>query len=379
MSDQDAFERILASLYDAMLDDTHWPATSALIDEACRIKGSALVVGKGQSQEDGEILFARFCYHGQRYEDREQWYFGNYYPQDERVPRLPHLSAGRLVHITDLYTEQELQTSPAYNEAFPRGGYQHGLNVRLDGPDESHIIWTLADSTAPGGWESPQLTLIQGLLPHIRQFVRVRQALVSAEALGAAMTDLLDSSRLGVIHLDQRGRIVVANDRARAMLRRGDGITDLGGVLRARLPADHARLERLLAGALPTSSAPAVSGSMTLRRTAVLLPFVVYVRPVVGRQPDFGARRVAALVLLVEPGRSPRIDPALVAATLGLTPAESHVAVWLAEGQSVRQIAVATERTEAAIHYHLHQIYQKLQIARQGDLIRLVLSLAEVV
>ena len=29
MSDQDAFARILASLYGAMLDDTRWPATSA--------------------------------------------------------------------------------------------------------------------------------------------------------------------------------------------------------------------------------------------------------------------------------------------------------------------------------------------------------------
>ena len=39
MSDRDAFERTLASLYDAMLDDTHWPATSALIDEACGSDG----------------------------------------------------------------------------------------------------------------------------------------------------------------------------------------------------------------------------------------------------------------------------------------------------------------------------------------------------
>ena len=39
MSDQDAFERILASLYDAMLDDVHWPSTSALIDEACGSTG----------------------------------------------------------------------------------------------------------------------------------------------------------------------------------------------------------------------------------------------------------------------------------------------------------------------------------------------------
>ena len=46
MSEQPAFERILASLYDATLDDTHWPATSTLIDEACGIAGNALLVGK---------------------------------------------------------------------------------------------------------------------------------------------------------------------------------------------------------------------------------------------------------------------------------------------------------------------------------------------
>ena len=40
MSEQNAFERILASLYDAMLDDTRWPATSALIDEACGLTGN---------------------------------------------------------------------------------------------------------------------------------------------------------------------------------------------------------------------------------------------------------------------------------------------------------------------------------------------------
>ena len=31
MSQQDLFNRILASLYEAMLDDTHWPATSIVM------------------------------------------------------------------------------------------------------------------------------------------------------------------------------------------------------------------------------------------------------------------------------------------------------------------------------------------------------------
>ncbi|MCE2484928.1 MAG: hypothetical protein J4F42_05410 [Desulfurellaceae bacterium] len=48
--------------------------------------------------------------------------------------------------------------------------------------------------------------MIKGVLPHLRQFVRVRQALAGAEALGASLTALLDNTQIGIIHLDQRGQ-----------------------------------------------------------------------------------------------------------------------------------------------------------------------------
>ena len=51
MSDRDAFERSMASLYDAMLDDTRWPVASALIDEACGLTGNGLVVGDPADSE----------------------------------------------------------------------------------------------------------------------------------------------------------------------------------------------------------------------------------------------------------------------------------------------------------------------------------------
>ena len=40
----DAFECILGLLHQATLDDAHWPATSALIDEAAGASGSALLI-----------------------------------------------------------------------------------------------------------------------------------------------------------------------------------------------------------------------------------------------------------------------------------------------------------------------------------------------
>ena len=62
---------------------------------------------------------------------------------------------------------------------------------------------------------------------------------------------------------------------------------------------------------------------------------------------------------------------------LGLTPAESRVAVEPAEGKSVQEMAEAAGHTKDAVYSHLKQIYQKLHISRQADLVRLVLSIAE--
>ena len=360
-----------------MLDETRWPATSALIDEACGLTGNGLMVAEGP-KDDIRAVFVGLYSRGQRREDLEREYLEHYHAIDERVPRFRQLPARRLVHINDLYTAEELKTSPTYNEILPRAGMQNGLNVRLPGLDGSHIGWGLNDPVDSEGWGASRITRVQRLLPHIQQFVRVRQALVRAEARSTTVTALLDNPRIGVLELDRRGRILAGNDRARSLLRHGDGLLDRNGMLRARAPADQVRLDRLVGDALSASGAVAVSGSMVLRRSSVVPPFVVHVKPVGGpHQADHGARHVAALVLIVEPGRPHRINPDLVATTLELTPAETQVAVGLAEGNSVRDMADATGHTKAAIYWHLQQIYQKHSISRQADLVRLVLSLAE--
>ena len=176
MSYQDTFEHILAALYDAMLDDARWPAASALIDEACGITGNDLMVGEGPTDDVQADFVGVYC-RGQRREDLEREYLENYHPTDERVPRFRQLPDSRPTHVTDLYTAEELKTSPTYNEALARAGQQDAVNTRLDGPDGSHIAWALGDPVDSDGWGSSRIAMVTGLLPHIRQFVRVRQAL----------------------------------------------------------------------------------------------------------------------------------------------------------------------------------------------------------
>lgn len=319
MSQLDNFHRALTSLHEAMLDDEHWPVASAVIDEACGVKGNQLVVGEGFGS-DVRVLFARNYHRGQRQEEFERDYYLNYHPHDERLPRLRQLPDGRLAHVTELYTEKELKTSPTYNEALARSSSQNSLNIRMDGPRGSRIVWALADPVHGGGWRSAQIEMVERLLPHVRQFVRVRQALAGAEGLRASAIDLLDDARIGVIHLDRRGRITEANELARHILRQGDGLWDQDGFLHARLPTDNARLQRLLGGALPTLFGEAVSGSITIRRPPGLPRLEVHISPMGSRQMDFGALKVAALVLVVDPRSGLRHAPDLATA-LGLGPA----------------------------------------------------------
>ena len=263
MSQQVELDRIIASLYKAMLDDSHWHATSALIEDACGVAAAHLVLVSGRIDGDA------------------QW---------------------------------------------------------------------LSDKATSSGWESEQVALIERLLPHIRQFVRVRQALAGAVAVGASLSGLLDNMLIGVLCLDWRGMIVQANARAREILRRGEGLVDREGFLGAQTAEDDLRLRRLLESVLPRFGCAGSGGSIAVARASARPRVALHLTPVKLGDTGFGLAHVAALGLIVDPLAKPCIDSEHVAATLGLTAAEGRVAAALAGGATMREIATATHRAESTVH-----------------------------
>ena len=376
MSKQEQFERIVMSLHAAVLDDSEWSPTSRMIDEFCESEGNFLVFCDGDPPEKIDLFFSRLCYRGQRNEELEREYFEVYHPVDERLPRIRQLPDSQIVSVRSLFTEEELKHSRVYNESMSRSKAGDSLNVRLDGPQGSRIVWSIGDPVGGNGWSGPQVDTIGRLLPHLRQFVSFRHALAEARALGSSLTTLLGIAHSGVVQLDRRGRIAAANDCAIEILRRDDGLADERGFLRALALADDDALQRLLARALPCYGEQPIGGSMTVGRPSLRRPFVVHVSPVGVRHMRFRPRSAAAIVLVVDPGSRSRVDPGTVAEVLGLTPTESQVAVLLADGRNVRDIAAAMDCSYATVRWHLRRIFAKLGICRQVELVQAVLSLS---
>ena len=192
----------------------------------------------------------------------------------------------------------------------------------------------------------------------------------------ASLTPLLDNAMVGVIYLDRCGRVVDANSCARSILQHGDGLSERAGLLHARREDDDQQLRKLLAGVLSgANSASAGGSSITVNRCSNGPRLAVHITPVsVSRQGFAGP--IAALALIVDPASKPRVDARRVAAILGLTRAESKVAAALAEGASVREIANGSGRKESSVRWLIKNIHAKLDISRNVELVRMVLSVA---
>ena len=376
MSHQDVFDHLLVALHDATMNEALWPSISALIDQACGTKGSYLLYGKGKLHKDVYFYSKSFCLGGELRKDIEEDYFNVYYPVDERVPRIKVLPDSKVTHVSDLYTDQEKSNSLAYNEMLPLTQTQDSLIVRLEGPGLTQIVWNIADPSDGYAWRSSQIEFIQRLLPHIRHYVNMRQALADAESVGSSLFKLLDNKNYGIILLDRHGQILEANDFAGALLRRGDALCQRERYLMALDSSNDVRLQNLLKCALPKLVRPTTGGSVSIERICTGPSLVLYVSPVNEGATDYCSRSAAAIVLVVDPAAEQSTDPELVRDVLGLTRAESTVAVLLASGLTIQDIAVSTGRQESTIRWHMKQIFQKQRITRQAQLVRRVQTLS---
>lgn len=375
MDESDKFERVLASLNDVALSRMLWWDALALIDELIAVDGGTLVFGEGENYNDIRIYSAWMYREGERQRDVEEEYFSTFHRLDERIPRLRVAPDSQLFHVTEFYTPEELKTSPAFNDFLVRHKAENGINVRMDAPGGSRLVWGTGNPLKRDDWSSPQQKAIRRLLPHVRHAFVVQHALASAGVFNLTLLGLLETNGIGVIQLDRNGRILETNVQARKLLISGKLLFDSEGALYARSPIDNAKLQQMLSSALPVHNAQGVGGSMMMALPQTNASLLLHLHPVGDTESEIRSRPVAALLLIMNPIDGAIVDIETVASALNLTEMESQIAVLLTRGNSVNEIAAETGRKESTIRHHLKNVFTKHRLARQSDLVRLVLAL----
>lgn len=368
------YDRIVSLLYDAVLDDRAWPRICDLVGTATGVRGIHLAI-IDQASVDPNLVFSHLYVDGRPAPEMEEWYVRDYFAIDERVPRVSQLPVAKLVHNDSLFTDRERKASAVYNDFLKKVNGTNQVLINLPGPDRSSSdIWVLTRYNG-NAWDADQTGLIERVVPHMGRFLRLRRALAHAEAVDRSLARMLEDLNAGVILLDRRGRVMECNARARGFLNAGDVLAVDDGALRPLCDGDDGAFGKALAQALPGDTPTGGSVRLTSNPDAAdRHHLMVHIIPVTTEQPDFGAERPAVLLLLIDPWSLSAPDASRVAEALGLTEFEARVASLLAQGRTVREIAVRIHRTEHTVRYHLKQAFAKTGVRRQAELVRLVLA-----
>jgi DNA-binding CsgD family transcriptional regulator/quercetin dioxygenase-like cupin family protein len=176
----------------------------------------------------------------------------------------------------------------------------------------------------------------------------------------------------GVIVLDRGGRISTANASAAEFLRLGDILHASRCKLRAANPTVGSALQKVIAGALHPAVRDSDARNLALLARPGRTPLVVMAAPITA----FPHADIGAVILLHDPEAVVPPTGELLNHVFGLTRAESAVCIALLEGQSLRDIADQRGTSVNTVRTLLYQVFAKMGVRRQADLVRLLAPLS---
>ncbi|MEQ8604741.1 MAG: response regulator [Marivibrio sp.] len=197
----------------------------------------------------------------------------------------------------------------------------------------------------------------------------VEEALAQSRPAGQGTAGVgdqaLDRLAVGVVVIDQGGAVVFANQRGGALLAARDGLMlDSAGVCRAERRADS----EALAAARREAVAQQESVALSIERTEAATPLRLVLMPF-----DEAGR---ILLFVTDPDAPAPLSPELIAQMFGLTPSEARLTAALAGGLDLTEAAEACSVTKTTARSYLKQIFMKVGVSRQAELVQAVLSAA---
>lgn len=323
----------------------------------------------GDTQPEAFVDFARVWH---RYDPRTLKSFG--------------MGEGEWMNCREHFDDAFVERDPFYQQfLIPYGGrWASGTKLVHDGSFVAIVGLLRGVHSRPFSKEEDRLG--QRLARHLAEAVRSYRStlLLSSRAAGAAA--VLERVSSPLLLVDEQRRIHYANPAVQRILAdEGAVLIDRAGKLQAIDPDDDTRLLLALRQLRLSRDSYLGEGSEPQERTTLRLPlpashlhlnlYLFALRP----EASLGAFGPAplAMALLRDPRQRLDLDPFMVAAAFDLTPAESQLAVGLARGSAIADIATSRGVSIETLRSQLKSVFQKTGTARQSELVSLLATLPE--
>lgn len=369
---QDAYDALVARIYDAALDPTRW---TDVLESLAHYMGARSGMLRLVDIDRLQVVTNHHFGLDPAYQTRYQKYLVKL---DPFIPAIPeHGPAGRLHTSAGLVAPAAFRKSEFYADYMQPQRIFNCIGGFLCGSETNVVYFGLQRSETDGSFLAADGERMAPVVEHMRRAYRIRHRLAGLEADLGARDETLDRLGMGVVLIDRSGRVVYTNASAESLFACGDSPLGLHGrALVGSTDIVHREVQRVLW--LAYGAEERVHGALKLdapsgkRLSLVTAPLSCSEHSIASSHP--GA--VAAVFLDYGRERKPS-DLKLLSAIYGLTAAESKVALDLTHGMSVTDISERHGTTENTVRSQLKSAMHKTGTKRQAELVRLLSGLQQ--
>ena len=367
---------VIASIYDAALNDTLW---ASALEAVCRAVGAEVsaLFHRDMTSVMKQCIFTSFSGWTTELLNDYKKYYGNL--DVRRVP-ISALSPGQVFADEREMPFADVTNSEIFRDFYRPAGLGNGMAMVLFGSRERSGVLSVHRGLSGGAFPDQSIAFFERLTPHVIRALQLHGQMRRAEVLANGLALTLDHFPLAVLLVDEGRTIRHMNKAAAEVLQRpGWPLRVTAGRLETRLPRHDALLRRELANAASLAwdrGGPATS-ILRLEMAGVEGTVAVMVSPL----RDGGAMGMPAepltAVFMSDPAQSLRLDTEMLARQFGMTPAEARIATSLAKGESLDEAASARGISIETARTLLKRATAKAEVRTQGQLIaRVARSLA---
>lgn len=360
---------LVERLYEAAVKPEAW--TRCLDDLRCAFGADvAAFVYRVRGPEGHVRVFSAGLDPSSELAYRERWF-----ARDPWAPTAERFPAGVFGVGELILSERELRRTEFYQGFMRPLGLLRSLGAVLLREGCTFADLGVLRSGDRPEFREREFDLLRLLMPHLERAVHVFRHVVRVEAERDAMGEVLDRFPVGLLLLDERGRLLRANRRARQILAAKDGLSLDGEGIRGGTARETERLRAVILEAARAAAGlgGGAGGGLSVRRPSGRKPLSLLVAPLHRDAPDLGEPRAAAALIVSDPERPGGPPPAgLLERLYGLTHAEARLAQLILRGRVPKEAARELGIRWNTARNQLKRVFAKTGTGRQAQLVGLL-------
>lgn len=360
------YDRIVSALYDASLDSRRWGEALEMFRVLFQANFVTLILRSPDESNLGMMIAV-----GVEGGDKV-----TYLPYGHSMTPFVNQPVDKVFTVEDLMTESEWRRMSYYQHWCAPVDVFHVMGADISTPDSGKLRFRITRSEAAPKFGALDRARCEALLPHLRRALHIHNLIDRSESLGTLYSQAIGRLSVGTLVLDETGKVLEQNLIARELLATNDGLKLVGGRLEASYPSDNRELQQLIRSAFARHSGDplTVASAMSVSRPSGQVNLGVVVEPVPSQEWAEGKGQPAVLVYIRDAAGKSQASTAAAKQLFNLTPAETALAMELANGLSLEEAAEALNIRRNTARAHLRSIFSKTGVRRQTELVRIILN-----